>query len=78
MRASLNLFAQTPIRARRAYRWSLTLAEELYAEREATGSYGAPLAVPASRAISTALAGNPHELPENNMSAPSTTYPRVS
>lgn len=60
------------------YLWSLIFASELYAESKFVGSYGAPVVVPESKAISTAFCGNPQEFPENNTSAPSTTYPRVS
>ena len=56
-----------------AYRWSLMVALLLLASRAERGSYGAPVAVPASSARSTAFAGRPQEFPENKNVAWSTT-----
>ena len=56
---------QVPSAAWCGYRWSLTVALLLLLSSAESGSYGAPVAVPASRAMSTAFSGIPQEFPEN-------------
>lgn len=53
------------------------LAVLLFAESSASGSYGGPVIVPTSSAMSVALTGLPHEFPERTKTARSATNPLV-